>query len=129
VCYFAPFRRLDGISGIANVMIFIPAYGESFLFVSDQCCGYATEVTTALQVCSFSEMWGRLGAFAAQCREGVQEGRKVGLAGGEYVPANLLEQVKHAMGDTVQIKPSGVLAGIEAIRECGGAASLRRIVC
>jgi hypothetical protein len=61
VCYFTPCRPLDGVSDIANVMIFVPAYGEALLFVSEQCCGYASEVTTALQVCSFSEMWGRLG--------------------------------------------------------------------
>jgi hypothetical protein len=27
VCHFTPFMPLDGVSDIANVMIFIPAYG------------------------------------------------------------------------------------------------------
>jgi hypothetical protein len=50
-------------------------------------------------------MWGKLGAFASQRQEGVHEGRTVGLAEEKYIPANLLGQIEHAMGDTVQIRP------------------------
>jgi Xaa-Pro dipeptidase len=110
VCYFTEFRPLDGVSDIANSIVFLEINQEPVLFVSKQCVDYATEVTT-FPVVSFDELQPRLGAFAAQH----SNGGTVGLAGAFYFPVDLDRRVRTGLGH-VKLEETSLLAEIKAIK-------------
>lgn len=119
VSYFTEFRPLDGVSDIANAVFWLPADGDPVLFVSDQCLDYACSVT-AFAVAPLRALSEHLAALPAACREG-----KVGLAGHAYVPANLLDRIRAAIGNAT-IAPTSVLAEIKAVKSDAEVALLRR---
>jgi Xaa-Pro aminopeptidase len=108
VSYFTEFRPLDGVSDIANAVLFLGVNEEPVLFVSDQCLMYAASVTT-FPVVSFREMGERLRKFA-----GTHPAGAVGLAGQAYIPASVLDRIKDGLG-TLKLKPTPVLAEIKSI--------------
>jgi Xaa-Pro aminopeptidase len=109
VSYFTEFRPLDGVSDIANAVLFLGVNDEPVLFVSDQCLMYAASATT-FPVVSFREMGERLRKFAGSHSSGA-----VGLAGQAYIPASVLDRIKEALG-TIQLIPSPLLAEIKAVK-------------
>ncbi len=115
VSYFTEFRPLDGVSDIANALVWLPAGGDPLLFVSDQCLDYAASVTP-FETCSFRLLAERL------CRANA---RRVGLAGAAYIPAHLLDRIRAALGDAT-IAPTMVLAEIKAVKSDAEVALLRR---
>ena len=114
VYFFTPFRSFYDV---VEATVFIPADSrtQSMLFVSEQCLEYAMDVTGALHACDFADMDGRLGAFAAWCREECLDGGIVGLAREKDIPDDLLDAVTRGLAKTIQIKPSSVFAEIRAV--------------
>jgi Xaa-Pro aminopeptidase len=119
VSYFTEFRPLDGVSDIANALFWLPADGDPLLFVSDQCLDYARSVT-AFEVAPLRTLAERVAASPAARHKG-----KIGLAGDAYVPANLLDRVRVAIGGAT-IAPTSVLAEIKAVKSDAEVALLRR---
>lgn len=119
VSYFTEFRPLDGVSDIANALFWLPLDGEPLLFVSEQCLDYARSVTT-FEVDSLRALGARLGASRAARLKA-----PVGLAGGAYVPADLLDRVRAALPGCA-IAPTMALAEIKAVKSDAEVALLRR---
>lgn len=119
VTYFTEFRPLDGVSDIANAVLFLGADDDPVLFVSSQCYQYAASVT-AFEVCDFADMPDRLRRFAAKGHKS-----PVGLAGAAYIPASVLDRLRANL-DPVQIAPTTVLAELKAIKSPAEIRLLRR---
>jgi Xaa-Pro aminopeptidase len=109
ITYFTEFRPLDGVSDIANAVLLLGIDAEPVLFVSDQTLAYASSVTT-FPVASFREMSARLRAFAAR-----HSRASVGLAGGAYIPASVLDRVRAGL-ENLELQTTSVLAEIKAIK-------------
>ena len=109
ITYFTEFRPLDGVSDIANAVLFLGVDEDPVLFVSDQCLMYAASVTT-FPVASFREMGERLRKFA-----GTHSAGTVGLAGQAYIPASVLDRIKDGLG-ALKLESTPVLAEIKAIK-------------
>jgi len=108
ICYFTHFRPLDGVSDIANSLFFLPATGQPALFVSIQCLSYAQTIST-FPVYTFNDLASHLQKFSAS------NSGKLGLAGADYIPADLLDRVKAALG-SVELVETSVLAEIKAVK-------------
>lgn len=119
VCYFTAFRPLDGVSDIANSVVLIEAGGDATLFVSDQCIGDATEMTT-FPVRPLGELVDALSDFA-----GNHHGGTVGLGGSYYVPASILDRLRGGLHG-MTLEPSTVLAEIKAVKSDAEVALLRK---
>lgn len=119
ICYFTEFRPLDGVSDIANAVLFLGVDDDPLLFVSDQCLMYAASVTT-FPVVSFRELGDRLRTFARAHPAG-----KVGLAGQAYIPASVFDRIKDGLGE-MELRPTSVLAEIKAIKSDAEVRLLRR---
>lgn len=109
VSYFTQFRPMDGVSDIANAVVFIGIDSEPVLFVSEQCLGFAASVT-GFEVCLFRQMGERLRSFAHAHRSG-----KFGLAGAAYIPASVLRRIEEGL-DGAPLETTPVLAEIKAIK-------------
>lgn len=119
VSYFTEFRPLDGVSDIANAVVWLATDGEPLLFVSEQCVDYARS-STLFEVASLRELGSRTRASSAARRGG-----NVGLAGAAYIPADLLDRVRAALGDA-RIEPTMVLAEIKAVKSDAEVALMRK---
>lgn len=119
VSYFTEFRPLDGVSDIANALFWLPVDSDPVLFVSDQCVAYARSATL-FEVASLRELAARLPASTAVRRAG-----RVGLAGAAYVPADLLDRIRAALGGAT-LEPTPVLAEIKAVKSDNEVALLRK---
>ncbi len=119
VCYFTPFRPLDGVSDIANSVVLVEAGGHATLFVSAQCIDDAKEMTT-FPVRPLNELVGALHTFADGHRGGT-----VGLGGSFYVPASVLDRL-HGGLHGMTLEPSAVLAEMKAVKSDAEVALLRK---
>lgn len=119
VSYFTQFRALDGVSDIANAVFWLASDGEPLLFVSDQCVDYARSCT-GFDVASLRDLGPRLRTTSAARRGG-----KVGLAGAAYIPADLFDRIRAALGDA-RIEPTSVLAEIKAVKSDAEVALMRK---
>ena len=90
VCYFTPFRPLDGVSDIANAVVVLEPSSEATLFVSAQCVDDAQEMTR-FPVRPLAELVGALESINS--RNGSAT-KRVGLGGSFYIPASLLDRIR-----------------------------------
>jgi Xaa-Pro aminopeptidase len=119
VCYFTPFRPLDGVSDIANSVVLIEAGGKATLFVSAQCADDASEMTT-FPVRPLTELVDALSEFALDHR-----GATVGLGGSYYIPASILDRL-HGGLHGLTLESSAVLAEIKAVKSDAEVGLLRK---
>lgn len=119
VSYFTEFRPLDGVSDIANAVVWLSNSAEPLLFVSDQCVDYARS-TTLFEVASLRDLNARLGDTSVARRGG-----RVGLAGAAYIPASLLDRVRLALGSAV-LEPTMALAEVKAVKSDAEVALMRK---
>ncbi|MBV8095982.1 MAG: aminopeptidase P family protein [Acetobacteraceae bacterium] len=107
--YFTEFRPLDGVSDIANAVLFLGTDSDPLLFVSDQCLDYASSVTL-FEVRSLRELTQSVRILAARQPTGT-----FGLAGAAYIPASVLDRIRAALGDRA-LEPTSLLAEIKAVK-------------
>lgn len=119
VSYFTEFRPLDGVSDIANAVVWLSTTEAPLLFVSDQCVDYARS-TTLFEVASLRDLASRLSSTTVALRGG-----RVGLAGAAYIPAGLLERVRNALGSAT-LEPTMALAEIKAVKSDAEVALMRK---
>lgn len=119
VSYFTEFRPLDGVSDIANAVVWLSTSAEPLLFVSDQCVDYARS-TTLFEVASLRDLNARLGDTSVARRGG-----RVGLAGAAYIPASLLDRVRLALGSAI-LEPTMALAEVKAVKSDAEVALMRK---
>ena len=119
VSYFTEFRPLDGVSDIANAVIWLSPTEDPVLFVSDQCVDYARSATL-FEVASLRDLNARLSGTSVARRGG-----RVGLAGAAYIPAGLLDRVRAAMGSAT-LEPTMALAEVKAVKSDAEVALMRK---
>lgn len=119
VSYFTEFRALDGVSDIANSVVWLPTTMDPVLFVSDQCVDYARS-STLFEVAPLRELGARMGSSDATRRGG-----RIGLAGAAYIPADLLDRIRAALG-AAKLETTMVLAEIKAVKSDAEVALMRK---
>jgi Xaa-Pro aminopeptidase len=107
VRYFTDFRPVDGVHGIAQALIMIPANGSPVLFAGDGCVDYARS-ETHFEVADLRTAPERL-AVASRAAQ------RVVLAGEAQIPVGLHRALDEAIG-TLSLEGTDLLARIKAAK-------------
>jgi Xaa-Pro aminopeptidase len=107
VRYFTDFRPVDGVHGIAQAVIVVPADGDPTLFAGDGCVDYARS-ETLFDVDSLDV----LPAFLSRWADGRPAGRTV-LAGEDQIPVRLHRAISDAL-QPIELVGTSMLAAIKA---------------
>ena len=107
VRYFTDFRPVDGVHGIAQAVIMIPAHGEPSLFVGDGCVDYAASETW-FPVHALDSLGIALSTWA---RSG--EPTAIGIAGLNQMPVALHQQIQEGTAN-LPLRATQALARVKA---------------
>ena len=116
VRYFTDFRPVDGVHGIAQALIMIPAAGSPVLFAGDGCVDYARS-ETLFEVAE-------LGTVSARLAEAARHAERVVLAGEAQIPVGLHRELDAAVGH-LTLESTELLASLKASKSAWEVQQLR----
>ncbi|MCU1637887.1 MAG: peptidase [Microbacteriaceae bacterium] len=109
VRYFTDFRPVDGVHGIAQAVVVVPAQGEPTLFAGDGCVDYARSETLF-----DTDVLDGLPAYLGRWRSKNPDA-SAGLAGKDQIPVGLYNSITDALAPT-PIVATTLLAEIKAAK-------------